>query len=116
MTEQPEWTPEQQEIINYSASLDMVSKAFSLYMMETCNLSFATIGKLLPLAEIAWRDKDPKGVLVFHNIDTPNPRVEYTANPIKIALYRYGRNVSNRCMVPLETILWILTRQAKGVQ
>jgi len=40
-------------------------------------LPLETVRKLLPLADIACRDKDPAGALVFFGIETPFPRVEY---------------------------------------
>jgi len=113
LTDQPEWTPEQQEVIDYFARLDKFSLAIAGYMMDVSELPPQTIRKLLPLAEIAWRDKDMSGSLVFHNIETPSPRVEYTANPVKIALSGFGRN---RCVVPLKPIFFLIANRAKGVR
>jgi hypothetical protein len=113
ITDQPEWTPEQQEVIDYLAGLDKFSLAISGYMMGVSGLPPQTIRKLLPLAEIAWRDKDLSGALVFHDIETPSPRVEYTADPMMIALSALGRK---RCVVPLEPIFLIIANRAKGVQ
>ena len=113
ITDQPEWTPEQQEVIEYFAGLDKFSLAIAGYMMGVSELPPQTIRKVLPLAEIAWRDKDMSGSLVFHDIETPSPRVEYTADPVKIALSGFGRN---RCVVPLKPIFFLIANRAKGVQ
>jgi hypothetical protein len=69
-------------------------------MMGVSELRPQTIRKLLPLAEIAWRDKNMSGSLVFHDIETPSPRVEYTADPVKIALSGFGRNRSVVSLIP----------------
>jgi hypothetical protein len=73
--EQPEWTPKQQELIDYFAGLDRISTSIAAYMQLT--LPLETVRKLLPLADIACRDKDPAGTLLFWNINTAFPRVEY---------------------------------------
>lgn len=119
MTEQPEWTPEQQEIIDYWSELDKLSSTIAAYMMGVSNLPFRTIRKLLSLAEIAWRDKDVRGFLFFRNIDSPSPHVEYIAEPKtamdKIRVAFYGR-MRNCCMIPLEPIFLLMTHQTKRVQ
>ena len=72
---QPEWTPEQQKLIDYFGTLERIALSIAAWMHTT--LPIETIRKLLPLADIACRDKDPAGALVFFGIETPHPRVEY---------------------------------------
>lgn len=97
-----EWTPEQQELIDYFAGLDRVAGSIAAYMQLT--LPVETVRKLLPLADIACRDKDPAGALVFLGIETPHPRVEYFADAgsMEVALLRRS---SNRYVLPLHPVL-----------
>ena len=98
-SECPEWTPEQ-ELIDWFRGLDRVAKTIAVYMELT--LPLATVRKLLPLADIAWHDKDPSGALIFFGINTPFPRVEYCA---KNAQIRARLNGPNSYALPLHPVL-----------
>jgi hypothetical protein len=118
MSEQPEWTPEQQEVIDYWARLDKVSSTIGGYLLATSELALETIIKLLPLAEFAWRDKDPSGVIVFHDIHSQHPRVEYVEDKsagdnVRLGFYKLS---PDRCVIPLEPIFFLIMKLAKGVQ
>jgi len=117
MSEPPEWTPEDQEIIDYWHGLDKVSSAIGGYMMLVTSLPLTTIRKLLSFTEIECHDEDTSGaqpgVLVFRDIHSPHPRVEYIANK------GVGDNVRlspDRCVIPLQSIFFLIMNLAKGVQ
>jgi hypothetical protein len=86
-------------------------------MMLVTSLPLTTIRKLLSFTEIECRDKDPggaqPGVLVFHDIHSPHPRVEYIANK---GVDDNVRLSPNRCVVPLQPIFFLIMNLAKGVQ
>jgi hypothetical protein len=118
MIEQPEWTPEDEKIIDYWAGLDRVSSTIGAYLLSTSKLPVETITKLLPLAEFAWRNKDPSGVIVFHDIHSPYPRVEYVEDKsaghnVRLGFYKLS---PDRCVIPLEPIFFLVMNLAKGVQ
>jgi hypothetical protein len=118
MSEQPEWTPQEQEMIDYWAGLDLVSSAIGGYMLVASNLPLETITRLLPIAEIAWRNHDPSGALVFHGISSAYPRVEYLADKgvganVMLGFYQL---MADCCVIPLEPIFFLSMRPTKGVQ
>jgi hypothetical protein len=85
--------------------------------MVATGLPLRTIMKLVSFAEIECRDEDPSGaqpgVLVFRDIHSPHPRVEYIANK------GVGDNVRlspDRCVIPLQPIFFLIMNLAKGVQ
>jgi hypothetical protein len=47
-----------------------------------------TVSKLLPLADVAWRDSDPDGYLVFLDIYAAHPKVTYCREGVKAELMR----------------------------
>jgi len=100
--ENPEWTPEEQKLIDYFGTLDRVGVSIASYMQLT--LPIATIRKLLPLADIACREKDPAGALVFFEIDRRFPRVTYypKGNSVAVAL---ARGSSSCYVLPLHAVL-----------
>jgi hypothetical protein len=51
MSEQPEWMPEQRQMIDYWAGLDKVSSTIGAYLLFASDLPAETITRLLPLAE-----------------------------------------------------------------
>jgi hypothetical protein len=118
MSEQPEWTPQEKEMIDYWAGLDRVSSMIGAYMLFASALPVETITRLLPLAEFAWRDKEPSGVVVFHDIHSPHPRVEYVeekgaGDNVRLGFYKLSPDC---CVIPLEPIFFVSMGPTKGVQ
>jgi hypothetical protein len=118
MTEQPEWTSEEKDVIDYWARLDRVSSTIGAYMLFASDLPVETVTRLLPLADFAWRDKDPSGVIVFHDIHSQHPRVEYVEDKsagdnVRLGFYKLS---PDRCVIPLEPIFFLIMNLAKGVQ
>ena len=100
--EQPQWTPEQQATIACLMSLDRVSRVIASWMMDS-DLSLATVMKLMPLAELAWRNQDPAGVVVFFDIHTPSPSVRYVRGThANLLLYI---DHPDRYAIPLRPVL-----------
>jgi hypothetical protein len=118
MSEQPEWTPEEKDVIDYWAALDRVSSTIGAYMLFASDLPVETVTRLLPLAEFAWRDKDPSGVIVFHDIHSQHPRVEYVTNKgvgddVRLGFYKLRGDC---CVIPMEPIFFVSMGPTKGVQ
>jgi hypothetical protein len=101
-SELSEWTPEQQKLIDYFGGLDRIGLSIAAYMQLA--LPMEAITKLLPLADIAIRDKDPAGALVFFETETPFPHVKYypDAKSVLVALVGHG---SNRFVLPLAPVI-----------
>ena len=101
-SEQPEWTSTERELIDYIGTLDRISRTIACVMHDT--LPFETVRKLVPLADIACRDKDPAGAIVFFDIGTPSPSVKYypKANSVVVALLGHS---SDRFVLPLHPVL-----------
>lgn len=80
------------QIDAFCKGLDKVSFSIAAFMFND-GLSFETIRRLLPIAELACRDKDPAGGLVFTEINMPFPQVQYypDAGSIKFLLLKNNR-------------------------
>jgi hypothetical protein len=101
-TEQPEWTSTEREMLDYIGTLDRISRTIACVMNDT--LPFETVRKLLPLADIACREKDPRGALVFFDIGTPSPSVKYYPDSKSVTVALLGHS-SNRYVLPLHPVL-----------
>lgn len=68
-----------------------------------------TVQKLLPLADVAWRDTDPDGYLVFLDICAAHPKVTYCQVGVQAELYR---RVPGSYVMRLRDLFEIMMRTA----
>lgn len=110
-----QWTPDQQEMVEFFAGRDRVANAMTLVMSHD-GLRLTTIKSLLPIAELAWRNKETwweaSGALLFLDIETPSPRVEFLskANGVKLQLLKLS---PSRYVLPLLEIINIATHDSR---
>ena len=99
-----DWSPEQQQELN-----DRVTNAIAEAMLKD-KLPAQTVRKLIPFAELAWRGQDPSGALLFLDIGSPSPRVEFMpeAEGVKVELLKRS---SNRYVLPLRRVFEIAMRR-----